>query len=288
MAPKQLVLPFEIVKKSNALCRAKWAVESVYEPRLVALVAARVHKDDKDFSNYKIPIKEIIGKNVDGRTYKILSDATDKLMMRIIKLPRDHGGFAKANIFSFCEYIPSQGVVVARFDPAMKAHFLELKEKFTQYNLMEFLTLPSTYSQRLYEILKSWADGRPETVINIPDLHEMLAVPKSLQRYSDFRRFVLEKAHKDINKKTSFEYAWEPIKTGRAVSAIRFIFDSEQAKLTLEPKKKTPPDYASSMECWLAMRRADKQCQIRVTGNPGKKRKCQICLEKLPVTMWGI
>lgn len=291
MAAKQLMLPFEIVKKSNVLCRAKWAVESVYEPRLVALVAARVHKDDKDFFNYEIPVKEILGSRVDGRAYKLLSDVTDNLMKRIILLPRDHGGFAKANIFSFCEYLPEKGVIVARFDPAMKPHYLELKEKFTQYNLMEFLTLPSTYSQRLYEVLKSWDDGRPEKVLHLTDLFETLDAPTTLQRYPDFRRFVLEKAHKDINKKTTLEYEWEPIKKGRSVQAIRFIFIHDGAKKTsnrmplkVDPKK-SKPEHSQALECWLAKRQSGKTCPIRTGEKTAGHKKCQVCLEKLPLDM---
>ena len=36
MATRQLMLPGDIVKKSNELARAAWAVESVLEPRIVA------------------------------------------------------------------------------------------------------------------------------------------------------------------------------------------------------------------------------------------------------------
>ena len=57
----------------------------------------------------------------------------------------------------------------------------------------------------------------------------MLEVPASMKRYPDFRRFVLEKAHKDISK-TTFFYEWEPIKQGRTVVAIRFIFNKREVK----------------------------------------------------------
>jgi plasmid replication initiation protein len=89
---------------------------------------------------------------------------------------------------------------------------------------MEFLLLPSTYSQRLFEVLKSWS-SLPESVIDLTDLFEMLDVPASLRaNFKDFRRRVLEKAHKDITTQTGLRYQWEPIKQGRAVAAIRFTF----------------------------------------------------------------
>ena len=62
----------------------------------------------------------------------------------------------------------------------------------------------------------------------------MLASPKSFKNsYKDFRRFVLEKAYKDINGQTALKYSWEPIKTGRAVTSIKFTFTKEiQARRT--------------------------------------------------------
>ena len=61
MAERQLPLPGEIVKKSNALARARWSADSVWEPRLVALLASKVKQDDEDFQTYEIPIRELIG-----------------------------------------------------------------------------------------------------------------------------------------------------------------------------------------------------------------------------------
>lgn len=295
MAAKQLMLPLAIVKKSNALCRARWHIESVYEPRLVALVASKIHKDDKDFCVYEIPIKEVIGVGADGRTYKLLEEAVDGLMGRIITMPKEHG-WAKCTVFSYCEYDAKKSVIKVRFDPSMKPHYLELQEKFTQYNLMEFLGLPSTYSQRLYEILKSW-DDKPEVTIDIPGLYEMLDIPPSLRaNFAFFRRRVLEKAHKDINKKTTLEYEWEPIKKGRSVGAIRFIFAHESHKTStrppkappIKPQKKPKPDHVEAMECWMAKRRNGEQCPVRVNRDAGKREKCRICIEKLPVETWGV
>ena len=92
---------------------------------------------------------------------------------------------------------------------------------------MEFLLLPSIYSQRIYEFLKSW-DDKPETIISVLDLHEMLNTPNSFRaNFTEFRRWVLEKAHKDISKYTKLIYEWEPIKKG------------PKRQYGLDPKKKT-------------------------------------------------
>ena len=70
MAVRQLPLPGEIVKKSNALCRASWSADAVWEARLIAIVASKVNQEDKEFYEYEIPISEIFKGHKGGTTYK--------------------------------------------------------------------------------------------------------------------------------------------------------------------------------------------------------------------------
>jgi len=269
MADRQLPLPGPVVKKSNALARASWAIKSVYEPRLVALVASRVRVDDVDFQDYEIPLSELLGATSDGRTRQLVADVVDGLLGRILTLPRSNG-WAKCNVFSWVEYDGKAGVIRARFDPGLKEHYLDLKSHFTEYSLMEFLCLPSTYSQRLFEILKSW-DDKPECKISISDLFTMLDVPETLRRYPDFRRYVLEKAHKDILDKTSLRYEWEPIKRGRAVFEIRFTFRAARSK-----KITTAKQTATSVQNNALLRKA-VACFKSGSCAPKNSRQCELC-----------
>ena len=268
MAQRQLVIPGPVVKKSNALARASWSVKSVYEPRLVALVASRVRVDDQDFQDYEIPLSELLGGAVDGRTRQLVAEVVEGLLGRILTLPRPNG-WAKCNVFSWCEYDSKAGCIRARFDPGLKEHYLNLQSHFTQYSLMEFLMLPSTYSQRLFEVLKSWS-SLPESVISLADLFEMLDVPVSLRaNFKDFRRRVLEKAHKDITKQTGLRYEWEPIKKGRAVASIRFTFGARSSQASEKKNQaKRSTDNAllkKAVACFKSgscSPRSNKQCDI--------------------------
>ena len=268
MAQRQLVIPGPVVKKSNALARASWSVKSVYEPRLVALVASRVRVDDQDFQDYEIPLSELLGGAVDGRTRQLVAEVVEGLLGRILTLPRPNG-WAKCNVFSWCEYDSKASCIRARFDPGLKEHYLNLQSHFTQYSLMEFLMLPSTYSQRLFEVLKSWS-SLPESVISLADLFQMLDVPVSLRaNFKDFRRRVLEKAHKDITSQTGLRYQWEAIKQGRAVAAIRFTFGARSAQTSDKKNQaKRSTDNAllkKAVACFKSgscSPRSNKQCDI--------------------------
>ena len=98
MAAKQLPLPGEIVKKSNALCRARWEVDSLYEPRLVALTASKVKRSDLDFQVYEIPLQDIIGDARGGKTYKIVESIIDNLMSKVITI-RDKNSASFINAY---------------------------------------------------------------------------------------------------------------------------------------------------------------------------------------------
>jgi plasmid replication initiation protein len=229
MANRNLAL---MVKKSNILCRASWAPESVWEARLIALVASKIKTSDKDFQTYEVSITAILaGQDRGGMSYNLIEDTTKKSMSHPIKIKNEKtGGWDMYNLFSKCSYNPKKSSITVRFDPDLKPHYLQLKKHFAKYDLAQFLLLPSTYSQRLYEILKSW-DDQSEVNIDIVDLHTMLDVPESLKKnFKDFRRRVLEKAHKDITKHTVLKYEWEPIKRGRKVVFIKFVFTSRRAK----------------------------------------------------------
>ena len=226
-----------IVKKSNTLCRASW-YPSKWEARLVALVASKIHTEDKDFKRYEIPIADILQDTKGGKSYKLIDKATDYAMSRVVKLKKNNSeGYKKYNLFFECDYTPEKGILTVKLHPKLKPHFLDLKQNFAKYDLTQFLLLPSTYSQRIFEILRSW-DNEPEVTIDLDELHIMLNVPPSLKSdYKNFKRLVLVKSYNDIHKHTDLKYEWEPVKKGRKIVAIRFIFAAKRAQKAVAKQK---------------------------------------------------
>lgn len=277
MTTRQLILPGEIVKKSNALLRAHWSPGSVWEPRLVALLASKVRTDDEDLQIYEIRVSELLGAKYGGSDIKIIETAVDRAMGRVLTI-RDGKGWVKYNVFHRCRFRPEDGVLELGFHPDLKPHYLGLQERFARYNLLEFMLLPSVYSQRLFEVLKSWSD-KPECTISLSDLFPMLDVPSTLQRYPDFRRKVLERAHRDITSKTGLVYEWEPLKQGRGVAAIRFTFGGRASQVAKSKKQSSSCQnnvlVKKALECFQAS---------RGSCSPNSGRKCEICLRLVKKT----
>ncbi len=270
----------DIVVHSNALSRARWAVESVWEPRLVALLASKIRTEDEDFKKYAIHISEVFhGREYGSVNYTEVEKTVDKVMSRIITI-RDDKGWNKYTVFSGCSFDSESNTLHIGFHPDLKPHYLNLQNQFVKYSLIEFLKLPSIYSQRLYQFLKSWND-KPEIEIPIIDLHEMLNAPQSLRaNFKDFRRCALDKAYKDIHEITKLKYEWEPIKTGRKVTVIRFIFTKKKSlpagnknnnKIQKYTSKKNNKNFELALTC-------AKEKNICSKEN-NKKTICSVCKE---------
>ncbi len=271
----------DLVVHSNALSRARWSVESVWEPRLVALLASKIHSDVEDFKKYAIHISEVFhGREYGGVNYNEVEKTVDKVMSRVITI-HDATGWNKYTVFSGCRFDKESNILHIGFHPDLKPHYLNLQNQFVKYSLAEFLQLPSVYSQRLYQFLKSW-DDKPETPdIPITDLHDLLNVSESAKKnYAEFKRYMLDKAYNDIHKITKLQFEFEPIKTGRKVTAIRFVFAKKRAlpvaKKKAEAKqektsKQNNRDFLDAVECW-----GGQHGQTCLGGHRSKK-VCELC-----------
>lgn len=285
MAERQLVLPGPIVKKSNIAARAVWAANSVHEPRLLALVISQIKASDKDFQTYWVSVADLLGDTEGGYDHKRITDVAKTLQGRQLLLPvEEEGDMAVTSVFSFCKYHRKKRMIEARFDPSLKPHYLELKEQFTQYSLFEFLLLPSTYSQRMFEILKSWAD-QPEVVLPIEGLYQQLDVPESHRAdFAAFRRRVLEKAQKDIHKHTALRFEWEAVKNGRSVAGIRFLFAQKRAgRIVAKKQAKVVQDNSDTknkamLDAVACFKASKGRCQPK-----DGSLKCQLCAQLLQI-----
>ena len=229
MATQQLSIPGTLVKKSNAIIRTRITVQSIEASRILAHLIACIRIDDENLEQeYSVAAKDILP-YFGGENYKRIKATCKELAAAFAETeepdPDGPHPIFRARPF-FTDVLYKKGIITARFNPLMQPYLLALRSCFTSYNLTEYLSLPSLYSQRIFEIAKSLANSKDgETIVSMADLHRFLDTPPSFRaNFKDFRIRVLEKAHKDITAHTSFRYEWEPVKVGRSVEKIRFIF----------------------------------------------------------------
>ena len=105
-------------------------------------------------------------------------------------------------------------------DEDIQKYVIGLYGDFTQYSLLSTLPMKSSYSFRIYELLKSYAFTKTHT-FDIDDLKNKLGA-SGYVNFKDFRIKVLEVATKEINEYTDLEIMWEPVKKGKKVIQIHF------------------------------------------------------------------
>ncbi|WP_419469238.1 replication initiation protein [Clostridium botulinum] len=95
-------------------------------------------------------------------------------------------------------------------------------KKRIYYKLEYPLNFNSMYSKRIYYYLKSFEDTGWR-IDNLDTLRKKLYCPKSYNKYTDFKRFVLKPAYKEINDYSDISFEYEEIKEKRKVVAIKFL-----------------------------------------------------------------
>jgi len=202
---------------------------SLNEKRVLQYVIANIKPTDTEFKQYVIPITNIaeLADISPKNMYSFGKDLMKTMLSKFIILEDPKNLRLKGfNYFERLEYY--QGDLTIQLHQEVHHLFLEIqksKKGFTAYELTEFMTLTSTYAQRIYELMKQYSRSKQrERTIEIADLREMFGLdPKKYKLFSDFRKRVLELSHKMIEKETSLRYKWETLSVkGRKVTAIRF------------------------------------------------------------------
>lgn len=295
MYHQQRKLPL-VVKKSNELVRTQLSVENNALANKIFVTLIR-HIDENCFPSVSFPANELIGEGTkaSGDDYRRLKKAAEVLMKaRIDSLYYDKNGqetgFRLYNLFATCEY--DKGIITAEFTASLKPHLLGLKKYFTPLNYFELIELSSFYSQRLYELLKSWENPAGFIEIRLDALYDLISFPVNLRtNFKEVRTRALEQAERDINEKTGLRFRWEPIKEGRKVVAIRFVIGeqgerSQKKRQAKEAQKKQRErlDAADQRKphldaAWQCRRdhgmKAGDTCRL---AKP-RSKKCQLCLQ---------
>lgn len=289
MSIKQIPLPGEIVKKDNEIVRSYTNISNKTSGKLLACLISQLNESDTDFKDeYKLEIMNYMEhlQAYGGTQISQIREACKALAEAKVWIDTfDYDKKSKKDRFAIIPYFSrlkyENGILTVKFNSEMKKFLLQIKSFYTQYNLLEYLSLPSIYSQKLFELLKSWEKGNDIGYVefSLKDLHEFLGTPDSFRSdFGNFKKRILLKAEKDINK-TSLEFSWEAIKTGHAVTSVRFTFrDKIRKRIEYKKKedeeekrrKKVNDDYAQAVTC-------AKQKNGECLEDTQKKAVCEIC-----------
>ncbi len=224
MSPKALVV------KSNKLVEARQRL-SIQEQRLILLLISKIRPEDVNFLWYKFQIMDLakfLGLEKSKRIYIDVRKAVRKLMKRIITIDRKIRDI-DLHWIEGAEY-GDKGSIKICINQVLKPYLLNLRAHFTKYYIGYVVHLRSTYSIRIYELLKRF-ENLGETTFEVDRLKHILGVDKDEYKlYGHFKNKVVLVAQKELKEKTDIAFTFEETKEGKKVAAIRFVIKKNDPK----------------------------------------------------------
>lgn len=272
-----------LIVKSNEMIEASYKL-TLQEQRIILYMASKIMPDDEDFKPVRLYIDEFLKMiQVDGKSkHKEIEEITNKLRKRdlIIKKPEST---LQIGWLSSAEYFYGKGFVELEFSPKLKPYLLQLKERFTKYQLASVIRLKHSYSIRIYELLKQY-----ETIgwryFVLEELKQILGItPDEYNLYSNFKLKILRPVKKEFDLKYTtreldFTFEYEEKKEGRKVIGLKFKISKPPIQIGLFEAEPVDDDHdciVDALEAELmAMKLTKKQIALLMKKfNPGVIRR---------------
>lgn len=221
----------EVATQRNDLIHGQQSL-SLVQKRIFALAVQQIRKGDEDYKTYEIEIADLVAAGTSRRIFSQVEEETENLMRKILMKKEEipNSEFPKTtrwSMISKATHDPGSGKLKINLHPDIRDMLIDLKGNFTPVPVAELLACRSTYGQRLYEILysKAWKGNTWET--SVEDLRFSLNLEDKYSNFSHFRRYVLQKAQKDVKKHTNMRFEWEEESRGKGRKVTHLIFEFE-------------------------------------------------------------
>ena len=223
----------DLIVKDNKLIAAKYSLSTLQQKVLLQAIAKIEPTDTKHI--YKFNIMEF-AEAVDLKGSKTIYNQMATICDQLIKLPNlciktKDDGFKYINWVASAEYIPKEAIVEVEFSQKLMPYLIELKEQFTTYYLANIMQLKSSFSIRIFELLKQYEKLKKRT-IKLEDFRQLVGtteidkngeiIKEDYPLYANFKSRVILPAQKELKQKTDIYFNFKEIKEGRKVVAIEF------------------------------------------------------------------
>ena len=214
---------YTVVKANEIIQKARYDL-NITELKTLAYIFSKIKPTDTKLDEYTFSIKEyckvsgIDYKN--GGNYRYIKETLKGLRDKSFWVLDENGNDVLIGWLQKVKLSKGSGKVTVRLDDDLQKYIIGLFSNYTQYELLSTLPMKSSYSFRIYELLKSYAFQKQHTFY-IDELKNQLLAANYVN-FKDFRRYVLEVATKEINLYTDIEVSWMPIYKGRKVIQVKF------------------------------------------------------------------
>ncbi len=217
---------------ANELVEASYSL-SIDELRVIALASTKVDSRKSNVGEIRIDVSEFkkaYGLN-HGRVYSDLREAVRSIMRKPVRMfdgkkVQEYSWLVKNEYF-----IDDGSHVIVEFSKYIEPYLFELKDRFTAINFEYAAKLNTPFSFRLYQWLykaKKLNNNKNgevvEVIFEVNWMKSQTVLNGEYERWRNFNDRVLKPAIEKINANTDLSVIYEPIKTGRKVTSVKFIY----------------------------------------------------------------
>lgn len=214
-----------LVVKSNDLIQARYNL-SLNEQKIILYAVSKLDREKEKFNIISLNIREFAELlSTTQERYTEIKDIVRELRAKEVIIKTERAEII-AGWLSSIEYIRDTGTIELEFSEKLIPYLLQLKEKFTRYQLKNILNLSGKYSIRLYELLKQY-EKISTREFKLEEIKRILFCEDMYKDFRNFDRVVLKVAKEEINEHTDINISYEKIKTGRRITSILFKIESK-------------------------------------------------------------
>ena len=208
------------------------------------MVISQINEKDGTYFVSAAELMERMHKEIDFTSFK---QATKLLVNRYFETVLPNGDTLQGTFIAAAQYHKGKGMIEIEIAKLVKPFYLNLKEKFTTYQLDAAMSISGKYAKRMYEILSMYKNfPTPSVTIDLFDLKRMLSVidltgKDSYPKFTHFKERILDPSVSEINEKTDIRFEWKEIygksatKGRKPVSSITFNITKAETQKDLYP-----------------------------------------------------
>ena len=240
----------EFVAMSNEIVRGGHFDLTAQQLKIILYIISKIKPDDDVDTWYTIEIVDLCrccGIKLTGSTYytRLKADLKKLTFRKWYPVPNSADEYSLSWLGDV-KLSKGSGTVTIIFNPFMGPYLFQLKENYTQYELLRILTFESKYSIRLYMLLKSYIyldklkKNIPQQVTLDVDWLRNSFVPKGYEDWRDFSKRILYVGIEEINEKSDeFHIEMETIKDRKnnRIENVKFILTPATTEQTDNARK---------------------------------------------------
>ena len=226
---------YKVVKSNELIQKSRYNL-SLQEQKVLHYIISQIKSTDTQFKRYYFSIQDfckICGIDyTNGGNYVYIKNILRDMFQHFIWITIIENGEEKETILRFIEkpFINhTKKTIEIKLDDIMQEYLLQLKERFTEYNLLYILPMKSKYSPRIYEILKSYSNQKFAKT-TVAKFRKMLMMEDEIySNWSDFKKRILDKAINEINEFTDIYVNYKLGRQNRKISSIAFYISKKES-----------------------------------------------------------